>query len=225
MTPTATPTAVLLAAASSASPSELTLLLLRLAFLLLIWVFVFVIVWTLRSDLFGDRLRRAPKQRSAFPESPAAPADGAVRDAAPRTAPSPAALPGSAPPASALNAHAATAAAAGSAAAPANPRSTSRGADTAGRLVVTAGAKAGLEIELSGEQLSIGRSSESALVIRDDYASTHHARLMLWNDQWVIQDLDSTNGTFIDGQRVTLPTPVPLGTPVTIGLTTFELRR
>jgi len=62
-------------------------------------------------------------------------------------------------------------------------------------------------------------------VIRDDYTSTHHARLMLWNDQWVVQDLDSTNGTFLDGVRVTLPTPVPPNVPVTIGTTTFELRR
>jgi pSer/pThr/pTyr-binding forkhead associated (FHA) protein len=48
---------------------------------------------------------------------------------------------------------------------------------------------------------------------------------MLWNDEWVIQDLDSTNGTFLDGTRVTLPTPVPLGSTVTIGTTSFELRR
>ncbi|MEO6533621.1 MAG: FHA domain-containing protein, partial [Pseudolysinimonas sp.] len=53
----------------------------------------------------------------------------------------------------------------------------------------------------------------------------HHARLMLWNDQWVIHDLDSTNGTFLAGSRVMLPTPVPPGTPVTIGTTSFELRR
>jgi pSer/pThr/pTyr-binding forkhead associated (FHA) protein len=73
--------------------------------------------------------------------------------------------------------------------------------------------------------LTIGRSSESGLVIRDDYTSTHHARLMLWNDQWVIQDLDSTNGTFLAGSRVMLPTPVPPNTAVTIGTTSFELRR
>jgi pSer/pThr/pTyr-binding forkhead associated (FHA) protein len=48
---------------------------------------------------------------------------------------------------------------------------------------------------------------------------------MLWDENWVIQDLDSTNGTFLDGTRVTLPTAVPPGTPVTIGTTTFELRR
>jgi hypothetical protein len=93
------------------------------------------------------------------------------------------------------------------------------------RLVITSGPKEGLEIELPSEQLAIGRSGESGLVIRDDYTSTHHARLLLWNDGWVVQDLDSTNGTFLDGVRVTLPTPVPLNTPVTIGTTTFELRR
>lgn len=96
---------------------------------------------------------------------------------------------------------------------------------TPGRLVITSGPREGMEIDLPSEQLTIGRSNESGLVIRDDYTSTHHARLMLWNDEWVIQDLDSTNGTFVDGQRVTVPTQVPPGTPITIGTTTFELRR
>lgn len=99
------------------------------------------------------------------------------------------------------------------------------GTGTPRRLVITAGPKEGLEVDLPSEQLTIGRSSESGLVIRDDYTSTHHARLMLWNDGWVIQDLDSTNGTFLDGTRVTLPTPVPAGATVTIGTTSFELRR
>ncbi|WP_166869583.1 FHA domain-containing protein [Salinibacterium sp. ZJ70] len=99
------------------------------------------------------------------------------------------------------------------------------GSKTPRRLVITSGPKEGLELELPAEQLTIGRSSESGLVIRDDYTSTHHARLMLWNDSWVIQDLDSTNGTFLDGTRVALPTPVPVGSTVTIGTTSFELRR
>jgi hypothetical protein len=93
------------------------------------------------------------------------------------------------------------------------------------RLVITSGPREGMALDLPDEQLTIGRSSESGLVIRDDYTSTHHARLMLWNDQWVVQDLDSTNGTFLDGVRVTLPTPIPPNVPVTIGTTTFELRR
>ena len=93
-------------------------------------------------------------------------------------------------------------------------------------LVVTSGPKAGLEVPLEGEdQFTIGRSAESSLVVRDDYTSTHHARLMRWNDQWMIQDLDSTNGTLLDGKKVGIPTPVPLDTPITVGETTFELRR
>jgi pSer/pThr/pTyr-binding forkhead associated (FHA) protein len=91
--------------------------------------------------------------------------------------------------------------------------------------VITSGPKAGTEFPLGSDPVTIGRSSDSSLVIRDDYTSTHHARLMLWNGQWMIQDLDSTNGTFLAGSRVAVPTPVPLNTPVKIGATSFELRR
>jgi hypothetical protein len=111
------------------------------------------------------------------------------------------------------------------AAAPRTPRPTPASSLDAKRLVIVAGAKEGLEIDLPAEQLTIGRSNESGLVIRDDYTSTHHARLLKWNDGWVIQDLDSTNGTFLDGNRVIVPTHVPLNTPVKIGTTSFELRR
>jgi hypothetical protein len=109
--------------------------------------------------------------------------------------------------------------------APAAPRAPVVPSSSGGRLVITKGAKAGLEMPLGGGPLTIGRSQESNLVIRDDYTSTHHARLMLWNGRWVVQDLDSTNGTFLDGERVTVPTPVPAGSVVTIGQTSFELRR
>lgn len=178
--------------------SELTLLVLRLGFLLLLWFFVFVIVYALRSDLFGQRARRMP-----VAAGPAA------------------AFPSAAPPARA-KAAAPTEPVSAQAARPAPPHPDDT---TPRRLVITSGPREGLEIELPAEQLTIGRSSESGLVIRDDYTSTHHARLMLWNDQWVVQDLDSTNGTFLAGSRVMLPTPVPTGTPVTIGTTSFELRR
>jgi pSer/pThr/pTyr-binding forkhead associated (FHA) protein len=93
------------------------------------------------------------------------------------------------------------------------------------RLVITSGGKAGLEIPLGSEPLTIGRASDSGLQIRDDYTSTHHARLLLWGDDWVIQDLDSTNGTYVDGERIDTPTQVPANTPVKVGATTFELRR
>jgi len=179
--------------------SELTLLVLRIGFLILMWAFVFMVVYALRSDLFGTRARKLPQPAAsdAFPPS-SPPVANTVTPA-----------PGG--PASAL-------------AEPVRAQPHATG-DTPRRLVITSGPKEGMEIELPAEQLTIGRSSESGLIIRDDYTSTHHARLMLWNDAWVVQDLDSTNGTFLDGSRVTLPTPVLPGSTVTIGTTSFELRR
>jgi len=172
---------------------ELPLLLLRLGFLLLLWFFVFAVVYSLRADLFGVKVRKLPAEQAA-----AVPASAPASAAAAPTAPKPA----SAKPAGTGPATIAT----------------------AKRLVITSGPKAGLELPLGGESLSIGRSSESALVIRDDYTSSHHARLVLRGDSWTIQDLDSTNGTFVNGKRVTGSVSLTLGTPVKVGATTFELR-
>mgnify|MGYP002652692304 CR=1 FL=1 len=97
--------------------------------------------------------------------------------------------------------------------------------DAVSRIVITSGPKAGLELPLTGEPLTIGRSSESGLVIRDDYTSSHHARLLLRGDAWAIQDLESTNGTFVDGKRITSATPLRIGQPVRIGTTTFTPAR
>lgn len=183
--------------------SELTLLILRIAFLVVLWVFVFAVVFALRTDLFGQRVRKQPAPDAVGAPFPAAVGPGAPPRAAPVSAPrapSPArAMPHSAHPAAT--------------------------ATSASRLVITSGAKEGMELPLGAQPLTIGRSGDSGLVIRDDYTSTHHARLMLLNDSWVVQDLDSTNGTFLDGARVTVPTQVPLNTPVKIGTTSFELRR
>lgn len=104
------------------------------------------------------------------------------------------------------------------------PTETPKNIEPARNLVITAGAREGLEIPLEGEIITIGRSAQSGLVIRDEYTSTNHARLQLWNGDWVIQDLGSTNGTFVNNQRVSVPTPVPMHTPVSIGSTIFELR-
>ncbi|AMB59889.1 FHA domain-containing protein FhaB/FipA [Microterricola viridarii] len=196
--------------------SELTLLVLRLGFLLLLWLFVFAIVYALRSDLFGQRVRKLQ------PSDAAASAGGNGHAAASKPANSTPSFSATAP---AGPVAASAAAVAEPVLAPAFGRGDIATAQTAHRLVITSGAKAGAEFPLGRDEITIGRSSDSAIVIRDDYTSTHHARLMLWNDQWMLQDLDSTNGTFLDGVRVAVPTPIPLNTPVKIGSTTFELRR
>lgn len=92
------------------------------------------------------------------------------------------------------------------------------------QLVVTAGQLAGTRITLGEAQISIGRAEDSTLVITDDYASARHARLVPRAGQWFVEDLGSTNGTYLDRAKVTGPTPVPLGVPIRIGRTSLELR-
>jgi pSer/pThr/pTyr-binding forkhead associated (FHA) protein len=92
-------------------------------------------------------------------------------------------------------------------------------------LVITAGSLQGQTIELTDAPVTIGRAPESTLVLTDDYASSHHARLVPRDGQWHVEDLGSTNGTYLDKTKVTRPTPVPAGAKVRIGKTVLELRR
>lgn len=110
--------------------------------------------------------------------------------------------------------------------APATPtqaRQSKRGAPTL--LVVTTGSLSGATMRLGEEPLTIGRGPDCTLVITDDYASTRHARLYARTGQWFVEDLGSTNGTYVDRMRITGPTPVPIGVPVRVGGTTVELRK
>src|SRR5258708_15091359 len=106
---------------------------------------------------------------------------------------------------------------------PAKPVRPSRGTPTT--LLVTGGNLTGTAIPLGEEQITIGRASDATLVLNDDYASTRHARFYPQNGEWILEDLGSTNGTYLDRQKVTQPTPVPLGVPVRIGKTVLELRK
>jgi hypothetical protein len=92
------------------------------------------------------------------------------------------------------------------------------------KLVITEGDRTGHQIRLDRRELTIGRSEDSDLVVDDEYASTHHAKLVLINNDWLIQDLNSTNGTYLDGGRVGTPAVVKLNTQVRVGKTVFELR-
>ena len=98
-------------------------------------------------------------------------------------------------------------------------------ARTPRQLLVTAGALAGTRVSLEDSRpILIGRADDSTLVLDDDYASTRHARISLQGEDWYVEDLGSTNGTYLDRAKVTGPTRVPLGVPVRIGKTVIELR-
>ncbi|MEV7782904.1 FHA domain-containing protein [Kitasatospora sp. NPDC088351] len=177
--------------------SELTLTVMRLGFLAVLWLFVIVAIQVIRSDLFGTRVNPRSSRRG-----------GAA------TASAPAPGPGRAPQ--------------GQAAGP-PPQQTQgggrrRGAPT--QLVVVQGSLAGTTVALQGQTITLGRAHDSTIVLDDDYASSRHARIYPdQTGQWTVEDLGSTNGTYLDRQRLTAPTPLQPGMPIRIGRTVIELRK
>jgi hypothetical protein len=92
------------------------------------------------------------------------------------------------------------------------------------RLAVVAGPLKGTSIPLGESDVTIGRSPRATLVIEDDYCSSRHARVFLEGDTWMVEDLGSTNGTFLDDTKLTEPEAFPLGSRLTMGATSLEMR-
>ena len=92
------------------------------------------------------------------------------------------------------------------------------------RLVVTEGPLTGTSLELAASPILLGRAQEATLVLEDDYASGRHARLFPQGSRWFIEDLGSTNGTYLAGAQLTRALPVDPGVPIRIGKTVIELR-
>jgi len=92
-------------------------------------------------------------------------------------------------------------------------------------LVVTEGSLRGTTLSLGQAPVLIGRAPESTLVLDDDYASARHARIFPQDGEWLVEDLGSTNGTFIGSTRLEQPTRLEAGVPVRVGRTVLELRR
>ena len=103
---------------------------------------------------------------------------------------------------------------------PAKPR---RGSPT--NVTIVEGSNRGEVVPLSEAPLLIGRGSDAAIKLDDDYVSTRHARVAASGDEWFVEDLGSTNGTYVGPVRITQPTTITLGTQVRIGKTILELRK
>ncbi|REK88489.1 FHA domain-containing protein [Streptomyces inhibens] len=175
--------------------SELTLTVMRLGFLAVLWLFVIVAVQVIRSDLFGTRVTQRGAARRGGQEA------RTQRQAA-------------APPQQQQRRQEGGRG---------NNRQR-RGAPT--KLVVSEGSLTGTTVALQGQTISLGRAHDSTIVLDDDYASSRHARIYPDRDgQWIVEDLGSTNGTYLDRTRLTTPTPIPLGAPIRIGKTVIELRK
>ena len=100
---------------------------------------------------------------------------------------------------------------------------------TPSQVVVRDGPNAGqrvpLDTALDGTPLLVGRGPDAAIRLDDDYVSTRHARIAASGDQWFVEDLGSTNGTYVGSSRISQATAIQLGTQVRIGKTILELRK
>ena len=92
-------------------------------------------------------------------------------------------------------------------------------------VTIVEGANRGETVSLDGAPLLIGRGTDAAIRLDDDYVSTRHARIAANQDQWYVEDLGSTNGTYLGSQRLTQPVPIGLGSQIRVGKTIVELRK
>ncbi len=108
---------------------------------------------------------------------------------------------------------------------PARGRSRRTPRGTPSKLQVVDGPNAGQSVPLGSEPILLGRGTDAAIRLDDDYVSTRHARFATNGEQWFVEDLGSTNGTYVEKQRITTATPVSLGIQVRLGKTVVELRK
>lgn len=92
------------------------------------------------------------------------------------------------------------------------------------QLVVLDGPLAGSSYQLGAAPVMLGRSPEATVPLEDDYASGRHARLFPQGSRWFLEDLGSTNGTFVQGQKLTRAAAVEPGVQFRVGRTVMELR-
>lgn len=108
---------------------------------------------------------------------------------------------------------------------PRRPRAPKPAKGKGTKLVVIEGPLLGTVIPLTDSQVTIGRAPDSTLIIDDDYASSRHARIYPAEGTWIVEDLGSTNGTWIDRTRITTPTVLPVGAPLRVGRTTLQVQK
>ena len=74
-----------------------------------------------------------------------------------------------------------------------------------------------------GDEATIGRAAGCSISVNDNFTSQLHARVFRRDDALHVEDLGSTNGTYVNGRKVTAPLPLTRGDQVKIGSTVFEV--
>lgn len=85
------------------------------------------------------------------------------------------------------------------------------------RITIVDGSLAGTVITLTGQDVLFGRAAECSVVLNDDYVSNHHCVVKRIDSAWILQDLGSTNGTWINRSRITSTVPLKVGTVFVVG--------
>jgi hypothetical protein len=93
------------------------------------------------------------------------------------------------------------------------------------KLQIVGGPNTGQSVPLGDQPILLGRGTDAAIRLDDDYVSTRHARFATNGEQWFVEDMGSTNGTYLGSQRVSTPVPVGIGIQVRLGKTIVELRK
>jgi hypothetical protein len=90
-------------------------------------------------------------------------------------------------------------------------------------VVVRSETQAGLTFAISGATV-VGRSDQADVKLEDPYASEFHLRLVAQDGTLSVSDLGSTNGTYVNGRRITTPTTLQRGDALQVGKTVMEVR-
>ncbi len=104
------------------------------------------------------------------------------------------------------------------------PRAGARHHERAGHITIVEGPLQGSHMELGAlEELVLGRATNCDFITGDDYSSAHHSRLFRRGSDWFVEDLESRNGTYVDGMRIDQPEQVGVGSEIKMGRTTVRL--
>ena len=106
---------------------------------------------------------------------------------------------------------------------PPPPKRTKRPRGEPRVLVITQGSQTGQSAALADGVIMIGRGADCQIILDDDYVSTRHARVVSGENGVYVEDMGSTNGSYVNGQRITAPTTITLSDTVRIGKTILRL--
>lgn len=92
-------------------------------------------------------------------------------------------------------------------------------------LVVVDGPAVGARVGIEKRPITVGRASICDLTLEDDFISSRHLRISTQSNGYVVEDLGSTNGTWVEGERLTEPVLIKPGVRIKMGRNTMTIRK